>query len=194
MSADGLGECVLYSCVSSLGISSSSPGLFTRPSPRFKSKLHQLSPSEQHHRRDQFQGVLQTCVCEHLDISTLQKKFNDLVGKYGAWRQAHCGYRRYFSSQGRCIAAVLLCTGGGLLSLVNIKSTHPPLLLYDTLVTGMPPYSMPPNKYLGAVTSCHQVRTPATGFRNVKKEKKSKKKRNIARITPCSQVSVIVMY
>ena len=35
------------------------------------------------------------------------------------------------------IAAVLLCTGGGLLSLVNIKSTHPPLLLYDTLVTGM---------------------------------------------------------
>ena len=60
-------------------------------------------------------------------ISTLQKKFNDLVGKYGAWRQAHCGYRRYFSSQGRCIAAVLLCTGGGMLSLVNIKSTHPPL-------------------------------------------------------------------
>ena len=27
-------------------------------------------------------------------------------------------------------------TGGGLLNLV-IKSTHPPLLLYDTLVTGM---------------------------------------------------------
>ena len=72
---------VLYSCVSSLGISSSSPGLFTRTSPRFKSKLHQLSPSEQHHRRDQFQGVLQTCVWEHLDISTLQKKFNDLVGE-----------------------------------------------------------------------------------------------------------------
>ena len=40
---------------------------------------------------------------------------------------AHCSYRRYFSSQGRCIAAVLLCTGGGLLSLVNIKSTHTPL-------------------------------------------------------------------
>ena len=33
--------------------------------------------------------------------------------------QGHCGYRRYFSSQGRCKAAVLLCTGGGLLSLVN---------------------------------------------------------------------------
>ena len=26
---------------------------------------------------------------------------------------------------------------GGLLSLVNIKSTHPPLPVYDTLVTGM---------------------------------------------------------
>ena len=29
----------------------------------------------------------------------------------------HCGYRRYYSSQGRCIAADLLCTGGGMLSL-----------------------------------------------------------------------------
>ena len=56
------GNVSLYSCVSSLGISSSGPGLFTRSSPGFKSKLHQLSPSEQHHRRDQFQGVLQTCV------------------------------------------------------------------------------------------------------------------------------------
>ena len=42
----------------------------------------------------------------------------------------HCGYRRYQSSQGRCIAAVLLCTGGGMLSLVNIKSSHPPLPIW----------------------------------------------------------------
>ena len=58
------------------------------------------------------------CSCQVVSLSGVSGK--------GFWAP-HCGYRRYFSSQRRCITAVLLCTSGGLLSLVNIKSTHPPL-------------------------------------------------------------------
>ena len=58
------------------------------------------------------------CFCQVVSLSGVSGK--------GFWAP-HCGYRRYFSSQRRCITAVLLCTSGGLLSLVNIKSTHPPL-------------------------------------------------------------------
>ena len=50
------------------------------------------------------------CSCQVVSLSGVSGK--------GFWAP-HCGYRRYFSSQRRCKAAVLLCTGGGLLSLVN---------------------------------------------------------------------------